>query len=317
MRKTDLSADLAGLRIDPAIMNAAGILSNAGSIKEMEGYLGAGVLKTRGVPERLGNETPIFCEVSDGIGLNAVGLPDPGYESTLDEVRETRLGIPLIVSVSGRTEDEIANIIIGLDPYVSGFELNYSCPNVKPEENLGITIGYDPERVRSYTRAARSSTKKLVFVKPAPALYIFDAKRFLHILETAFNEGADGATLINTIPGGMKIDRYAERPVLSAKFGGVSGKGIMPFGVGCVYTTRDAFHEIPIIGVGGATTAEDVVEYSLAGADVVQIGTELRNKTTEEKKQYLGRLIEDLDNLVHDLGYKSLKEMRGRAHGKK
>jgi dihydroorotate dehydrogenase (NAD+) catalytic subunit len=317
MGKIDLSADLVGLKIDPGIMNASGIISYVELINELSPYLGAGVLKTTGVEERLGNETPIFCEVSAGTGLNAVGLPDPGYKEIIKEMEGTEPHIPMIASVSGRTEDEMAEAIEGLDPFVDAFELNYSCGNVKPGEKVGVEIGYNQRKVKTYTRAARLSTAKQILVKLPPAVHIISRKRFLNTAEAALKEGASGFTETNTIPGCLEIDVYAESPVLSAKYGSLSGEGARPFGLACIYTLYEAFPEVPLIGVGGISKAEDFAKYIMAGASAVQIGTALCMKNTGKKKEFLAELTSDLELLIDRLGYSSLKQLKGRAHGKK
>jgi len=311
--ETDLSGVVAGIRIDPAVMVPSGFLAYPGPMKEVEKYFGGVILKTVSIDERQGNETPIYCRVGPGTYINAVGLPGPGCRELAGELSEIRLKVPLFASVSGNNERDIAEAARILEPYVDAFEANFSCPNIKPGENVGVTIGYDPDRIRTNVKAIKSVTDKPLFIKLPPGLYIFSRERFLKAAEVSLRSGAEGLSVTNTIPGGMKINIHAKRPVLSSRYGGVSGVGIRTIGIGCVYTLRGAFPETPIIGVGGIGNAEDVVEYVQAGADVVAIGSSLP-PTTAEKQKFLEKLLSELSSTVRKLGYGSLMEMRGAAH---
>jgi dihydroorotate dehydrogenase (NAD+) catalytic subunit len=320
--ETDISAVISGLSLNPAILIPSGILSYGYILNEMYGLAGGCILKTTGKGERQGNETPVFCEVSEGTYINAVGLPDPGYEECVKELEAENSDypsghdLPVIASVSGESEEEIAEVVKALDPYVDAFEGNYSCPNIREGERIGVTIGYDRERVRDYSAAIRESTSKPVFAKLAPALYIFNRDDFLFVADSALAD-CDGLSAINTVPGGMKIDINAKHPVLSEKYGGVSGRGIKPIGVGCIYALREAFPGTPIIGLGGIETARDIAEYVQAGADAVAIGSALAGKTIEQKRDFLEKLGLDMKFIVRKLGYDSLMDMRDAAHEKK
>ncbi len=309
----DLSGVVAGIRINPAIMVPSGFLAYPGPMKEMEKHFGGLILKTVSVDERQGNETPIYCRVGSGTYINAVGLPGPGCRELAGELREMRPGIPLFASISGNNEKDIAEAARVLEPHVEAFEANFSCPNVKPGETVGVTIGYDSDRIRTNVKAIKEVTGKPLFIKLPPGLYIFSRERFLRAAEVSLKAGADGLSVTNTIPGGMKINVHARRPVLSSKYGGVSGSGIRSIGVGCVYCLREAFPKVPIIGLGGIGSAEDIVEYVQAGADAVAIGSSLP-PTTTEKKAFMEKLVSELSSTVRKLGYNSLMEMKGAAH---
>ncbi len=317
----DLSARIENLEINPAIMNASGIISFLPSLKRISPYLGAIVLKSVGYEERFGNETPIFVQASDEAYLNAVGLPGSGYIGLRKELEELNLKLdkPLGASIYADSPDKLAEMARHLETVCDFFEINFSCPNLIGEERIGMEIGKDPELVRRYTHAVREATRKPIIPKLSPAPYIDDRKRFVEIAKAAEAEGADAISAINTMPGGMKIDIHARRPVLTAKWGGVSGKSIKPYGVGCVYTLYESVG-IPIIGIGGIETAEDIVEYVEAGATAVGIGTALRDKTTErtygffDENLYLSLLVNNLKKLLEGMNVDSLSELRGVVH---
>jgi dihydroorotate dehydrogenase (NAD+) catalytic subunit len=320
MRRVDLSGDVAGIRMDPAIMIASGIISYPGPLIEMQDCVGGVVLKTSGEEERQGNETPVLYQVSPGVLVNAVGLPDPGYRQTVDELSDYNFSIPVIASVSGKNPEGIAKVVELFSPYVRGFEANFSCPNIAPGEEIGVTIGYDRSRVKDYIEAMRESTIKPIFIKPPPALYVYNKNDFMDTIGVGLDGGANGVTLINTMPGGMAIDIHAKKPILSAGFGGVSGRGIKPIGVGAVYSVRQEFPrkdypDMGIMGVGGIQDPEDVIEYIMADADAVQIGTALYGKNTKQKKQYLKNLALGVRSLLEEGRYDSLDDIRGAAHG--
>ncbi len=309
----DLSGVVAGIRIDPAIMVTSGFLAYPGPMKEVEKHFGGVILKTVSIEERHGNETPVYCRTGPGTYINAVGLPGPGCRELAGELSETKPKIPLFASISGNNEADMAEAARILEPYVDAFEANFSCPNIKPGETVGVTIGYDSDRIRTNVKAIKAATGKPLFIKLPPGLYIFSMERFLKAAEASLKSGADGLSVTNTIPGGMKINIHARRPVLSSGYGGVSGSGIRPIGIGCVYSLREAFPKAPIIGVGGIENAADVVEYVQAGADVVAMGSSLP-PTTLEKQKFIERLVSELFSTVRKLGYSSLMEMRGAAH---
>ena len=314
MMKMDLSANIADIRIDPAIMNASGTLSFPSVLKRLAPYLGAVMLKSVGYEEREGNETPVFVQCSKEAYINAVGLPNPGYRAIAKELEAAAIEKPIGVSIFADAPEKLAEMAAYLNR-ADFFELNLSCPNTIGDEKIGVEIGKDPELVRQYVSVVRQATNKPVLVKLSPASYIHSRDRIRDIAKAVVDGGADGITAINTIPGGMKIDIYARQPVLSAKYGGVSGKAIKPVGIGCVYAIREAVgNKVPIIGIGGIETAEDIMEYVMAGADAVAIGTAFAGKNTEEIGQYISRLTADLGALVKEFRVDSLHELRSAAH---
>jgi dihydroorotate dehydrogenase (NAD+) catalytic subunit len=310
----NLSAKIGNLKIDPAIMNASGIFSYPHILKMISGYdFGALVTKSIGIEPREGFMEPILVQSSDETWLNAVGLPNPGHKLAKEELTEFYpLPKPLICSIFGGTEEELVDIAVSLKDCCDAYELNFSCPNIREGEKSGMVIGKDPELVGRYTKAVRKITRKPIIVKLTPNV---DAEKLKAVAKAAEEAGADAISAINTVAPGMEIDIYAKKPVLTAKFGGVSGAGIMPIGIAAVYSIYETV-KIPIIGIGGIRTAEDVIKYVEAGADAVGIGSAFIDKTTEEVGRYLTQLRTKLQTLLADerLGASSLKELKGVAH---
>jgi len=319
-----LSANIAGLKIDPAIMNASGIFSFPSVLKRLSNLkLGAFVTKSACYDGKEGFENPIFTKCSEEAWINAVGLPNAGAESKKKELEEVYphfkpIGKPLIVSLFDNSTEKLKKSILLLNDFCDAFELNLSCPNLMPGEKIGIVIGRDPKLVKEYTRAAKESTKKPIIVKLSAGPYIDDREKIKEIALSAALSGADAISVTNTISGGMKIDIHAKKPVLAAKYGAMSGKAIKPFGIGCTYTIYEALqssgYSIPIIGIGGIETAEDIVEYIEAGASAVAIGTAFVNKSLEEIELYLLNLNNSLERILKDLGANKLRDLVGAAH---
>lgn len=323
--KIDLSYTLRGLVFDPAIMNASGFLCYPSVLKRYESCLGGLVTKSTGIKEKEGNETPIVACSGQG-WINAVGLPNPGIRGMAEELKELYpFRVPLILSVFANTVEEIPELIGRSYGCCDAYELNVSCPNIKEGETTGIAIGMDHGLVGDFTRAAVEQAKerggKPVIVKLTPALYIADDIRKTRTLKTAqaaVEAGAAALACINTVPGGMVIDIYAREPVLSARYGGMSGPGIRPIGVGMTYAIHEAFPDIPIIGCGGIETPEHAVEYVEAGASAVQIGSALFSREgTLEKTGFIDGFTRELAALCERLGVAELSELRGAAHGRR
>jgi dihydroorotate dehydrogenase (NAD+) catalytic subunit len=308
----DLSAKIGGLKINPAIMNASGIFSYPRVLKRISEFnIGALATKSFGIEPREGFMEPILVQATEETYINAVGLPNPGYKLAREELREIYpLSKPVICSIFGSTEEELTEIASGLEDYCDAFELNFSCPNLREGEKCGIVIGRDPDLVKRYTKAVKGKVRKPVIVKLTPNVY--DIGKVARAAEEA---GADAIAAINTIAQGMEIDIYAKRPVLTAKFGGVSGKGVRSVGIAAVYSIYESV-KIPIIGIGGIATAEDVVRYVEAGASAVGIGSAFIGKNTEQVGRYLAQLNGNLETLLNDarINVSSLSKLKGIAH---
>lgn len=231
--------------------------------------LGGFVTKAVTVERREGNPAPRICEFEAGM-LNSIGLANPGLEAVRREklpwIREHVRRARVFVNVAGQRVEHYVRVVEGLDGEEGflGFELNVSCPN---DRHLrGLAFGLDPAALAEVVAAARAATRRPLLVKLAPN--VPDIGEMARIAEDA---GADGVTLVNTFPG-LIIDPWTWRPVLGAGAGGVSGPAIRPLGVHAVWSARRRV-SIPIVGVGGVTCGEDAVQYLLAGASLVQVGT--------------------------------------------
>lgn len=308
----NLSAKIGNLTVDPAILNASGIFSYPYVLKRISEYdIGAVVTKSIGREPREGFMEPILVQATEETWINAVGLPNPGYKLAREELEEIYpLQKPLVCSIFGSDEEELKEIATSLEVCCDAYELNFSCPNLMKGEKFGIVIGRDPELVKRYTKVVKDNVSKPVIVKLTPNVYDIGK-----VARAAEDGGADAIAAINTVAPGMKIDIYAKRPVLTARFGGVSGRGIKSIGVAAVYSIYESV-KIPIIGIGGITTAEDVIEYVEAGADAVGIGTAFIGKNTKQVCEYLRQLRKDLEILLQDekINVSSLRELKGVAH---
>ncbi|HWV57054.1 MAG TPA: dihydroorotate dehydrogenase [Longimicrobiales bacterium] len=230
--------------------------------------LGGVVTKALTTEPRPGNPAPRVAEFDAGM-INSVGLANVGLARFRAEklpwlathLRRARV----FVNVAGKTVDEFAGLIRSIDGDAGflGYELNVSCPNVKEG---GAAFSSRPDLLAEVVRTARAATRRPLLVKLAP-----NVPDIGHMAEVAVSEGADGLTLINTFPG-MIIDTRRRRPVLGAGTGGVSGPAILPMGVHAVWQAR-ARVEVPIVGAGGIRSGDDALQYILAGASLVQIGT--------------------------------------------
>ena len=272
---------VAGLAFANPILLAAG---TAGYGRELAGVmeldkLGGIVTKAVSVAPRSGAPAPRVAEFSGGM-INAIGLANPG----LDAVRAANLpwlldhpgtkATRVIVNVVGSAVEDFATVITGLDEAAAqrsgpragadAYELNVSCPNVRAG---GLEFGADPATLKAVVAGARAATTRPLFVKLSPTLTdIVAAARI------AVDAGADGLTLVNTIPG-LVIDVEERRPALGFGTGGVSGSAILPVGVLATWKVSRALPRVPIIGVGGVASATDALQYVMAGATLVAIGT--------------------------------------------
>jgi len=264
----DLSVCLGPLTLKNPVMTASGTF---GYGSEFQPYvelkrLGAIVVKGLSLAPEKGNPPPRIVETPCGM-LNAIGLENVGVEAfVLEKLPFLRsIGTPVIANIYGKKEDEYAQLAERLDDAegVAGIEINISCPNVKVG---GIAFGVDPESAASVVRDVRKRTRLPVIVKLSP-----NVTDIVEIALRAQDEGADILSLINTITG-MAIDIERRRPMLANITGGLSGPAIRPVAVRMVWQVARAA-SIPVIGIGGVTTAADAIEFMLAGASAVQVGT--------------------------------------------
>lgn len=264
----DLSVQIGPLLMPNAVGVASGTFGYGEEYEKLIDLDRLGTIWTKAVTPapRAGNPPPRIVETPSGM-LNTIGLANPGVEAfitkKLPELAQLRCAV--VVNVAGACEDDYLAVISALEPHagIGGYELNLSCPNVK---HGGLSFGTDPEQVERITARARALTRRALVVKLTP-----NVTDITVIAKAAEAGGADAVSCINTLIG-MVIDIKARRPVLSMKTGGLSGPAVKPVGVACVYKVSRAV-AIPVIGMGGIMRAEDAIEYLLAGASAIQVGT--------------------------------------------
>ncbi len=263
----NLSVTLCGVQLKNPVIAASGTFGFGREFNELYDIGTIGGVSTKGLTlePRLGNPVPRIAE-SRGVILNAVGLQNPGVEhfiaNDLDWLKAT--GTCVIANVAGKTLDDYKGICEKLNGKVDMIELNISCPNVK---SGGMAFGIKPETVEEVTRVAKSGAKDTpLIVKLSP-----NVESIATNAKAAENGGADSISLINTLTG-MAIDIERRRPIIANNTGGVSGAGVKPIAVRMVYEASQAV-KIPVIGMGGITCAEDAIEFLMAGATAVQVGT--------------------------------------------
>ena len=263
----NLSVNICGVNFKNPVIAASGTFGFGKEFNEIYdiGVLGGVSTKGLTLEPRLGNPTPRIAE-GYGVILNAVGLQNPGVDVFLREDLDflKSKNIAIIANVAGRTIDDYAGICARLDGKVDMIELNISCPNVKCG---GMAFGIKPESVAEVTRAAKGALKKTpLIVKLSPNVESIAANAL-----AAQKGGADCVSLINTLTG-MVVDIERRRPLIANNTGGVSGAGIKPIAVRMGWEVCRAV-DIPVIGMGGITCAEDAIEFIMAGARAVQVGT--------------------------------------------
>jgi len=300
----ELSTEIAGLKLRNPTMLASGLLGVSGETlkRVVEAGAGAVVTKSSSLKPRDGNPGPTIVEVPGGL-LNAIGLASPGISMMKEEISEAKKsGVPVIASVFGFSVTDYSKAAwiaesIGAD----AVELNVSCPHV-----TGVgEIGQDPAIVAKVTRSVKRVVDIPVFMKLSP-----NVTDIVEIGRSAETAGADAITAINTLRA-MLIDIHVRLPVLSAKIGGLSGPAIKPVAVRCVYELFEKL-KIPIIGVGGIMGWEDAVEFILAGASAVQIGTVILQKDL----RVFSEVTEGLSAYIKENGFTNVSELVGVAHSK-
>jgi len=302
-RMTSLRVSLAGLTLPNPIMLASGMMGETGGslMKVAEAGAGAVVTKSIGSEPRPGYPNPTLVELEEGY-LNAMGLPNPGIAAFEEEMEVVRLcPVPIIGSVFASSAKEFSYLAERMQVYgASAVELNLSCPHAK---GYGMEVGVDPEAVEAIVSAVKSSCKIPVFAKLTPNTHDLVA-----VGKAVQGAGGDAIVAINTLKG-MSISVEARRPILSNKGGGLSGPAVKAIGLRCVFDLSAAL-EIPIIGVGGIENWRDAVEYIMAGASAVQIGSGIGRRGLGVFKE----VIEGMALFMSENGYSSIEGMRGVAH---
>jgi len=312
-------------------MLASGILGYSAETLEgiVAGGAGAVVTKSVGLKPRAGYANPTVVQVDCGL-INAMGLPNPGIDEFVKEIRQAKkvLNVPLVVSVYGFSEEEYAAVSKkAADAGADALELNVSCPHVK---ETGSEIGQKPETLSKVIKKVKSAVDKPVFVKLSP-----NVTSIADIAETAAKAGADALTAINTVKAmaidpettlpilgnkldaltaintvkAMAIDPETSMPILGNKLGGLSGSAIKPIAVRCVYDIYERV-KVPIIGCGGIANWRDAVEFFLAGASAVQIGTAIATKGSSVFRA----VSRGIDAYLKRKGFKNVGEIVGLSH---
>ncbi len=298
----DLSVELCGIALDNPVIPASGTFGFGKEMAEVYDINILGSISFKGTTRdaRFGNPTPRIAECPSGL-INSVGLQNPGVDAVIaHELPELRkiFRKPIIANISGFSIEEYVECCSKLDKeeQVAILEVNISCPNV---HNGGMAFGTSPESAAAVTKAVKAVTTKPVFIKLSP-----NVTDIVAIAKACEEAGADGITLINTMLG-MRIDIARRKPVIANKMGGFSGAAIFPIAVRMVYQVAHAV-KIPVIGCGGVSSAEDVVEMMMAGATAVQVGAEnLRNPYACKE------IIEELPYVMERLGIEKLTDIIG------
>lgn len=299
-----MNVDLCGITLDNPVIPASGTFGYGYEFAELYDINILGTFSFKGTTKdpRFGNPTPRIAECPDGI-INAVGLQNPGVEKVISEELprlKKCFSKKVIANVSGFSLDEYVYTCQKLDAeeQVGWLEVNISCPNV---HGGGMSFGTEPSAAAAVTAAVKKVTTKPIFMKLSP-----NVTDIVSIAKACEEAGADGISLINTLFG-MRIDLRTKKPVIANKMGGFSGHAIFPVALRMVYQVSGAV-DIPVIGIGGVSSAEEVIEMMLAGASAVEIGA------ANLIEPYACRnIINDLPAVMERYGIENLSEIIGKA----
>lgn len=301
----DISTSLSGLVLDNPIIPASGTFGFGYEFADFYdiNILGSISLKGTTKDARFGNPTPRIAECTSGL-INSVGLQNPGVDKVISEELpklKKCFNKKAVANVSGFAIEDYAYTCEKLDKeeQIGILEVNVSCPNV---HNGGMSFGTSEKAVSEVVKAVKAVTTKPIYIKLSP-----NVTDIVSIAKACEESGADGISLINTLLG-MRIDKRTRKPIIANKMGGFSGPAIFPVAVRMIYQVYEAVN-IPIIGMGGVSSADDVIEMMLAGASAVQVGAHNLVDPYACKK-----IIEDLPSQMKKYNISSLKEIIGGAH---
>ena len=301
----DLKVTLSGLELDNPLIPASGTFGYGYEFAELYdiNMLGSFSFKGTTLEPRFGNPTPRIAETPSGM-INAVGMQNPGIDKVISEELPRLKKVfhkKVVANIGGFSVEEYAECCARIDKeeQVGIIEVNVSCPNV---HNGCMSFGTDPLGVSAVTKAVKAVTTKPVYVKLSP-----NVTDIVPIAAAAAEAGADGISLINTLLG-MRIDLRTRKPVIANKMGGFSGSAILPVALRMVYQVYEAV-KLPIIGMGGVTSARDVVEMMLAGATAVEIGA-----ANLVDPWACPKILAELPSVMAQYGITSLREIIGGAH---
>ncbi len=297
--------NLCGIELDNPVIPASGTFGFGYEFAELYDINCLGTFSFKGTTKdpRFGNPTPRIAECDSGM-INAVGLQNPGVEKVIcEELPKLKacFSKPVMANISGFSLEEYAYTCEKIDKeeQVGWLEVNISCPNV---HGGGMSFGTSPEAAAEVTKAVKAVTTKPVIIKLSP-----NVTDIVAIAKACEEAGADGISLINTLLG-MRIDLKTGKPVIANKMGGFSGAAIKPVGIRMVYQVSSAV-KIPVVGMGGVSTAEDVIEYIMAGATAVEVGA-----ANLVNPYVCKEIIDDLPAVMAKYGIKNLNDIKGSAH---
>ena len=300
-----MKVDLCGLTLDNPVIPASGTFGFGYEFAEIYDINILGTFSFKGTTKepRFGNPTPRIAETPSGM-INSVGLQNPGIDAVINEELpklQKCFHKPVIANISGFSVDEYKYCCERIDKEdsVGIIEVNVSCPNV---HNGGMSFGTSAEAAAEVTRAVKSVTTKPVFIKLTP-----NVTDIVSIAKACEDAGADGISMINTMLG-MRVDLRTKKPIIANKMGGFSGSAIFPVALRMVYQVYEAV-KIPIIGMGGVSSAEDVIEMMLCGATAVQVGAANLIDPFASKK-----IIENLPDVMAKYNIENLHDIIGAAH---
>ncbi len=297
-----LRTEIGRIALDKPGMVASGIMDETGPsmVRMMECGAGAVVTKSIGLEPNAGHANPCFTEV-DGGCVNAMGLPNPGIELFREEMEAAVPKGTVIGSIYGASPDDFRTLAAKMEDYgAAAVELNLSCPHAK---GYGMEVGTDPAMVKDIVSAVKSSVSIPVWAKLTPNTHI------LPTIGAAVQEaGGDAVVAINTLKAMVIVPEFG-KPLLSNRFGGLSGPAVKPVGVRAVYDLT-AVLDIPVIGVGGISSWRDAVEYIMAGASAFQVGSAVGTAGPEVFSQ----INRGMSDFMDEYGYSSIASMRGIAH---
>lgn len=296
----NISVNIAGIHMKNPVTTASGTFGSGREYREFIDLNKLGAVTIKGVADKQwkGNDSPRIAETYGGM-LNSVGLQNPGVDFIIKfEIPYLRqFDTKIIVNVCGHTVEEYCNVVDKLyDQDIDFLELNISCPNVSQG---GIAFGTQPDMVEKVVNEVKKHSKQPLIVKLSP-----NVTDIVEIAKAATSGGADALSLINTVLG-MKIDVHRRKAVLANKMGGLSGPAIKPIAVRMVYQVANAVN-IPIIGMGGIVTGEDAIEFIMAGATMVAVGTaNFANPCATVN------VIEEIENYMDRYGIEDINDIRG------
>lgn len=298
-----LETEFCNIKMKNPTMLAAGVLGSTAASLNWAARSGAGAVVTKsfGKEPNKGYVNPTTVEVAGGI-INAIGLSNPGVENFRGELEKLDGRVPGIASIYGASPQDFADIALQIQDTVDAVELNVSCPHAMG--GCGAAIGQDPNLTSEIVKAVKKAVKIPVIVKLTP-----NVTDIVEIAVSAQAAGCDALTMINSLGPGMKIDIETGKPILSNRFGGMSGPAVKPIALRCVFDVYEAV-EVPIIGVGGIRDYRDVVEFLYAGARAVQVGTAVMYDGLD----VFNKINKGLEKFMLQRGYSSIGEMIAKSH---